>query len=204
RVDRATAGNRCPARVVVSAATFATGGIMRRAALGILALLAGTPGWSTAQPLPERDLPPALRPWSAWIRDEIPDRVCTAVAGQAVCLWPGRLDLRLTAAGGTFTLQAYADRALDLRLPGDGQHWPQDVRMDGHRAVVIERDEGPALRLPAGTHRIEGRFAWTHLPDSIPVPPRLALVDLAVAGRRVPLPRRDEAGLVWLRTEGES
>jgi hypothetical protein len=177
---------------------------MRRAALGILAVLAGIPGAVGAQPLPERDLPPVLRPWSAWIRDEMPDRVCTAVQGAAVCLWPGRLDLRLAGDGGTFTLEAYADRALELRLPGDTQRWPQDVRMDGRPAVVVERDEGPALRLPAGTHRIDGRFVWTHLPDSIPVPPRLALVDLAVSGRRVPLPRRDEAGLVWLRTEGES
>jgi hypothetical protein len=177
---------------------------MRRAALGILAVLAGLPAWSSAQPIAERDLPPALRPWSAWIRDEIPDRVCTAVQGAAVCLWPGRLDLRLTGEGGSFSLEPYADRTLDLRLPGDAQRWPQEVRMDGHPAVVVERDEGPALRLPAGTHRIDGRFVWTHLPDSLPVPPRLALVGLIVAGRPVPLPRRDEAGLVWLGTEGES
>ena len=123
---------------------------MRRAALGILAVLAGIPGAVGAQPLAERDLPPVLRPWSAWIRDEIPDRVCTAVQGAAVCLWPGRLDLRLAGDGGTFTLEAYADRPLDLRLPGDTQRWPQDVRMDGRPAVVIERDEGPALRLPGG------------------------------------------------------
>jgi hypothetical protein len=71
---------------------------MRRAALGILAVLAGLPAWSSAQPIAERDLPPALRPWSAWIRDEIPDRVCTAVQGAAVCLWPGRLDLRAWAS----------------------------------------------------------------------------------------------------------
>ena len=39
--------------------------------LGILAVLAGIPSSSGAQPLPERDLPPALRPWAAWVRDEI-------------------------------------------------------------------------------------------------------------------------------------
>jgi len=177
---------------------------MRRAALGILAVFACIPGPARAQPLPERDLPPVLRPWSAWIRDEIPDRACTAVGGSTICLWPGRLDLRLAADGGTFALEAYADRTLDLRLPGDAQRWPQDVRLDGRLAVVIDREDAPTLRLPTGTHRIDGRFAWTHLPDSLPVPPRLALVDLAVSGRRVPQPRRDEAGLVWLRTEGES
>jgi hypothetical protein len=179
---------------------------MRRAALGTLAVLvlAGLPAASSAQPIAERDVPPALKPWSAWVREEIPDRVCTAVRGAAVCVWPGRLDLRLTGEGGSFSLDAYADRALDLRLPGDGQRWPQDVRLDGHAAAVIEREAGPALRLPAGTHRIDGRFVWTHLPDSLPVPPRLGLVDLSVAGRSIPLPRRDEAGLVWLRTEGES
>src|SRR3981081_3148508 len=109
---------------------------MRRATLGILAVLAGIPSSSGAQPLPERDLPPALRPWAAWVRDEIPDRVCTAVQGAAVCVWPGRLDLRRTSEGGTCTLEAYADRGLDLRLPGDAQRWPQDVRMDGRPAVV--------------------------------------------------------------------
>src|SRR4029077_10609366 len=114
----------------------------------------------------------------------------------AVCLWPGRLGLRLAAAGGTFGLDAYADRALDLRLPRHTQRWPQDVRMAGRPAAVVEHEGGPAIRLTPGRHRIDGRFNWTHLPDSLPVPPRLALVDLAVEGRPVPRPRRDEAGLV--------
>jgi hypothetical protein len=78
------------------------------------------------------------------------------------------------------------------------------VRLDGRAAAVTARDGVPLVRIPAGTHRIEGRFSWSHLPDSLPVPQRLALVDLAVEGRSVAQPRRDEAGLVWLRAEGQS
>jgi hypothetical protein len=177
---------------------------MNRAALALCVGLLGLAAQVAAQPFPEADLPPALRPWTAWVKDEAPDRVCAAVSGTAVCLWPGRLDLRLGAAGGGFGLEAYADRTIDLPLPGDTQRWPQDVRIDGRPAVVTAREGVPFARITAGSHRVEGRFTWSHLPDSLPVPQRLALVDLAVEGRSVPQPRRDEAGLVWLRAEGQS
>src|SRR5262245_55606551 len=110
---------------------------MGRAAPLILAAWAAlAAGRLLAQPFPESDLPPALRRWTAWVRDEAKGRVCPAVGGVAVCLWPGRLELRLAAAGGTFTLEAYADRPLDLRLPGDARRWPLDVKLDGRPAAV--------------------------------------------------------------------
>lgn len=174
---------------------------MKRAWLAASLSLLVFPGSAHAQPFPERDLPPELRPWVPWVRDEVPDRVCPALKGVAICLWPGRLDLRLTASGGTFSFSALADRALDVRLPGGPQSWPQDVRLDGRAAVVVEREGGPAVRVAAGEHHLEGRFSWTHLPDSLPVPARLALVGLAVEGRAIAFPRRDEAGLVWLHAD---
>jgi hypothetical protein len=178
---------------------------MSRARLAVGVIVWGMASVAAAQPFPEQDLPPALRPWAAWVKDEVPDRACAVVSGAAVCLWPGRLDLRLGGAGGEFGLDATADRALDLPLPGDTQRWPQEVRLDGRPAVVVARDGGvPTVRIAAGTHRILGRFAWTHLPDSLPVPNRLALVELAVDGQTLREPRRDEAGLVWLRAEGQS
>jgi hypothetical protein len=174
---------------------------MKRAWLAASLSLLAFPGSSQAQPFPERDLPPGLRPWVPWVRDEVPDRVCPTLKGSAVCLWPGRLDLRLAISGGTFSFSASADRALDVRLPGGPQSWPQDVRLDGRPSVVVEREGGPSVRVTAGDHRLEGRFSWTHLPDSLPVPPRLALVDLAVNGRAIAFPRRDEAGLIWLHAD---
>ena len=177
---------------------------MRRAALSAFVVFSSLPHAATAQPFPERDLPPQLRPWVAWVRDEVPALGCPAVEGTAVCFWPGRLGLRLDAAGGTFVFEAWADRLLDARLPGDSQHWPQDVRLDGRAVAVVEREGGPSIRLAAGAHRVEGRFAWSHLPDSLAVPPQIGLVDLTVEGRAIPQPRRDEGGLLWLRVEGEA
>ncbi len=177
---------------------------MRRAALAALAVLLRFSAPAAAQPFPERGLPPELQPWVAWVRDEVPNSVCPTLRGDAVCLWPGRLDLRLTGSGGVFTFDARADRAIDVRLPGDAQRWPEGVRVDGHPAAVLERDGGPAVRVAAGAHRFEGRFSWSRLPDSLPVPPRLALVDVSIDGQRVPFPRRDEAGLVWLHADDQA
>ena len=80
------------------------------------------------------------------------DLGCATVQGQAVCLWPGQLKLDLGASGGTFGLDLQADRAVDVRLPGGAEHWPQDVRLDGSPAPVFDHDGAPRLRLsPAAT-----------------------------------------------------
>ena len=155
-----------------------------------------------AQPFPEKDVPPALRGWVPWALDEARDRVCPAVGDEAVCLWPGRVALGLGASGGTFVLEAWADRPLFLPLPGDGRSWPQEVRLDGVAAPVVPRDGRPAVYLSAGRHRIEGRLLWSSLPDSLPVPRELALLDLALDGRPVTFPRREESGLLLLRQVG--
>ena len=47
------------------------------------------------------------------------------------CVWPERLTLAVDARGGTFTQrwQVFADSW--VALPGDLEHWPQDVRVNG-------------------------------------------------------------------------
>ncbi len=169
----------------------------------LAAVLAAVAPRAAAQPFPEKDLPPALRGWVPWALDGARDRACPAVGDEAVCLWPGRITLNLGASGGTFVLDAWAERPLFLPLPGDAKVWPEDVRLDGKAAPVVPQGERPALFLAAGRHRVEGRLAWSTLPDSLFVPPETALLDLALDGRTVAFPRREENGLLLLRQEGE-
>jgi hypothetical protein len=172
--------------------------------LALAALLAAIPSPASAQPFSREDLPPSLRPWVPWVLDQVPTLGCATVQGHAVCLWPGQLRLDLGPTGGTFGLDLAADRAVDVRLPGTVEHWPQDVRLDGSPAPVFDTDGTPRLRVAAGRHRLAGRFAWSRLPESLSVPAEIGLVDLRIEGQAVPRPRRDQAGLLWLRAGAET
>lgn len=157
----------------------------------------------SAQPLPVEDVPAPLRPWTGWALDGARDRLCPAVDGSAVCLWPGRLSLQAGSGGASFAFTLDADREIDVPLPGGDRRWPQGVTLDGQPAVVLASPEGrPLLRVARGAHRVEGRFAWERLPDSLAVPAEIGLLDLAVDGRSVPFPRRDQGGLLSLRQAG--
>lgn len=173
-----------------------------RAAL--TSLLAVLPVLAAAQPIARESLPPELRPWVAWVLDELPTYGCPVVEGQPVCAWPGRLRLELGPQGGRFGLEVRADRTAELRLPGDPQRWPLDITVDGAAAPAVEAGGVPVLRLAAGRHRVAGRFEWSRLPESLPVPPSIGLVDLTLDGRPVPIPRRQADGLLWLRARTEA
>jgi hypothetical protein len=178
--------------------------------LTLAAAMAASFSTASAQPISREDLPPSLRAWVPWVLDQVPTLGCVTVQGQAVCLWPGAMRLDLGPSGGTFGLELLADRPVDVGLPGSTDHWPQDVRLDGSLAPVFDRGGRPTLRVGAGRHRLAGRLSWSRLPESLSVPAEIGLVDLRLDGHPVPRPRRDEAGLLWLRAgaaaagEGES
>ncbi|MBW2276963.1 MAG: hypothetical protein JRF63_05685, partial [Deltaproteobacteria bacterium] len=157
-----------------------------------------------AEPFPETDLPPALKPWVPWVLDDAPDHACPAVDGQAICIWPGELELELSADGGRFVQSATNDRPLYFPLPGDETHWPQAVRVNGRSATVLEVDGRPVVMLEAGRWRIEGTLEWSEMPEGIHIPPQTALVSLTISDAPVPFPRRDEDGLLWLQTGTEA
>src|SRR5262249_36029706 len=148
-------------------------------------------GAADAQPISRDDVPPQLRPWIAWVLDGVPGLGCAHVQGQPVCAWPGRLKLDLGATGGRLGLDGQAGPAPALRRPGGAERWPQAVRLDGAPAPVFERDGVPCLHMAPGRHRVTGRFAWGHLPESLDVPPEVGLVDLVLDGQAVPRPRRE-------------
>ena len=173
-------------------------------AAGLLAAaLAATP---TAVAPAAPALPEPLRPWVPWVVERHPDLPCPLVAGERLCAWPGRLALDLDDRGGRFTLEAVADRDLDLPLPGGPALWPRALTDNGRSALARRLADTPAVAITAGRHRLTGEFRWSRLPETLPVPPAIALIDLRVRGSAVDRPRREAGGLLWLagaRAEGE-
>ena len=175
--------------------------LMRRG-LGILwlALALARPG--SAEPLAREQVPEPLRPWIDWVLRDHADATCPFFDGssdRSECAWPARLTLDLDEKGGRFAQQWRVYRDVWVLLPGDASRWPQDVRVDGKPVAVAPRDGAPAVRILKGKHEISGSFAWSELPEILPIPARTGLVALTLDGQAVPLPRRDPQGQLWLR-----
>lgn len=150
------------------------------------------------------DVPPELEAWRQWALDQQQFRRCPFLAGtnaqQAdsfVCAWPERLSLDVTAPGGRFSQrwQVHADSW--IALPGDMEHWPRDVRLNGTSAAVVAFNNSPHLHLTPGSYTIAGEFRWTRRPESLSVAEQTALIDLTVDGQRIAQPERPQ-GVVWL------
>jgi hypothetical protein len=164
---------------------------------------------STSSRAADEPLPPSLREWQGWVLQGQEFRRCPFVSTPAQnpgtpiqesdyrCTWPERLTVSVDSRGGTFSQrwQVYAESW--VALPGNVEHWPRDVRLNGTLAPVVSHGGVPSLRLPAGSHTIAGGFEWTSRPESLALAPRTAIVDLFVDGARVPQPERP-AGGVWL------
>lgn len=154
-----------------------------------------------AAPLPARDVPEPLKPWIPWVMQGQEARFCPPApddANRRLCHWPSRVALELGADGGKFEMGVTRLAPGWAMLPGDGPRWPQDVSVDGRAAPVLDRYGVPALWLEPGTHRVQGRFTWKVLPESLRVPPEAGLVELTLNGRGVPHPQRDERQQLWL------
>lgn len=142
-------------------------------------------------------VPAALEPWRAWALDKQEFRACPLIAGKSgaeaadfLCAWPGALNVVADADGATLAQHWRVDADSWIPLPGDTEHWPQAVSVDGQPAVVVDR-AGPRLWLVAGSHEVRARIAWRERPQSLRVPLAVGLVALSVDGKPVTPVQRD-------------
>ncbi|MFH1176517.1 MAG: hypothetical protein V1750_03845, partial [Acidobacteriota bacterium] len=151
-----------------------------------------------------QELPPPLAGWKDWVLTGEEHRQCPFWMGGSfgepsshVCAWPQRLRLDAGAKGGRFevTWTAYADTWLPL--PGDADHWPLAVRVDGAATPVVEHGGRPAVRVKAGRHAVAGELVWERRPESLLVPEAIASVDLVLDGQSV-FPLQRAASSLWL------
>lgn len=146
-------------------------------------------------------VPKSLESWVPWIMAKHGERQCALIEGDYVCEWPGSMTLEVDDRQGVFTLDALIQQdGTQLVLPGGERHWPQDVRVDGVPAMVIEAEQDvPSLELKKGRVSITGRFEWKSAPEVLDLPGDVAMVELTLDGKRVPWPRIDDTGKLWVK-----
>lgn len=173
--------------------------------LGLLALLsvlfAGAA--ASAEPLPRAEVPEPLKPWIDWALRGHESELCPFFDGSAdrrQCAWAARLSLDLDDKSGRFAQQWRVYRDTWVSLPGDASRWPLEIRIDGKPAPATIREGVPAVRVNRGKHEVSGTFAWTELPELLPIPAETGLVALTLEGRAIPFPRRDPRGPLWLKS----
>lgn len=157
---------------------------------------------AAAEPLKKEEVPGPLKGWISWALRGHEAELCSLQHGTGArsCAWPGALKLALAESGGTFE-QSWRMEIDDWApLPGGPERWPQDVRVDGAPAPVVERGGTPAVRLKAGARRVTGSFRWGRLPEQLEIPAEVGLLSLSVRGAAVPFPLRDDANRLWMQT----
>ncbi len=175
--------------------------------LALAALLVALPARAKG-PIDPKEIPPSLEPWVSWALDgKAPCPFFQGHADMSRCAWPSRIDLSLDERAGRFSQRWHVEGARQtIPLAGDAKRWPQDVKVDGKDAVVVEKEGAPRLTLEPGDHVITGAFAWDTLPESLRIPADTGLVQLTLRGVPVSSVNRDAQGIVWLhktRTAGE-
>ena len=141
--------------------------------------------------------PAELQGWQDWALHGAESRRCPLTVGTMAgapdatpCVWPHALALQVDGSGGRFTQtwDLFADSW--IALPGDEQHWPRDVSVDGKPAAVVLHGGRPQLRLAAGSYKVSGAFQWKTRPEQLALPPETGIVQLTVNGQRIAQPDR--------------
>lgn len=169
----------------------------------LLAVLALGPSFPlSAAPLSPQDVPEPLRPWVKWVLLGHEQQRCPFLynnGDQHWCSWPSRLELQLTDQRGAFTQHWLVLIDGWVPLPGDGTHWPQEVRLDTQPVLVSERAGVPSVYVQTGDHTLSGVFLWDTLPEALPIPRETGLVTLTVNNTIIDFPDLDNTGRLWVQ-----
>ena len=152
----------------------------------------------------EFSVPSPLVPWQEWSLRNHPDIECPFLYStfeRRQCQWPGTLLLRVTDEGLQFEQQWQLFVKGLVPLPGGDRYWPESVLVNGVEGLVFEQGESPVLRLAKGSHHIAGFIPWQRIPESILLPPSIALMQLTVNGAAISRPNVDGDGRLWFASE---
>ncbi|AWV08180.1 hypothetical protein C9I47_2502 [Lysobacter maris] len=155
----------------------------------------------------QTEVPAPLEPWREWVLHDAPGVDCPlltgagSAGGQRICVWPGVLRVQADATGATFALRYTVHQRGWTGLPGDAQHWPQQVSANGNAVPVVRQAGRPGVWLDPGRYELRGRIPWSRRPQALALPAAVSLVELQVDGQSVRPLQRDGDHLVLGRGE---
>ncbi len=153
---------------------------------------------------PTVEVPKELIPWVPWVKDSVTEGLCPKLGEQEQCSWPGLFSIAVGREGADFSFEVFLEIDGWVTLPGSEVHWPEAVEAAGKSVAVLSKDGLPVVRLPAGGHRLVGRYVWEKAPETLAVPNNVGLLRLEVEGRSIDFPRREENGALWLQAGSTS
>lgn len=117
--------------------------------------------------------------------------------------WYSTVEIQADAAGGSFRFAVDSRSHEWLPLPGDAPCWPQEVKIDGEKVPVLNREGVPCVELNTDNKGvIEGTFRWSTMPQSVRLPPQIGVLSLQLNSQPVELPVWDAEGRLWLQRTG--
>lgn len=182
-------------------------GAMKLSVFSPVLILLAACGLASAAASSDPRIPEPLRAWEGWVLWGQDHRACPTpynAADKPLCLWPSKLSLDVGTAGARFDFSVSVFSESWVPLPGGGDHWPQGVKSDGAPVAVVEHDGRPEVKLPAGTHRIEGGFEWKKIPQKLALPVSVGMIALTLDGKPVENPLWDASGQLWLERNASS
>ncbi|MDR3389518.1 MAG: hypothetical protein P4L92_20930 [Rudaea sp.] len=177
--------------------------MLRQLLIALCAVVFSTGIQAQAPGKDDVQIPSALKDWQPWVLKGLEYRGCPFLASSApnepadfICAWPERLILASTRDGATFSIRWRVEAPGWVPLPGDAEHWPQQVSVNAQRQPVLahavgDAGEAPALWLGVGNHEISGRIPWREQPQSLAIPASIGLIALSVDGKPVAPVQRD-------------
>ena len=141
-------------------------------------------------------VPAELEGWQDWVLKGEGFRRCPLMSGTRgatsadyICIWPGLLTIDTDEHGARLAQTWHVDVDGWVPLPGDREHWPQQVLVNGRVAPVVDRGF-PALWLTQGVHRVEAQLHWAQRPQTLRIPEITTLLALSMDGSVVPAAQR--------------
>lgn len=147
------------------------------------------------------EVPESLKEWVPWVLDKEEDYRCTRLLGTTdkVCGWQKPLSLTLDDKGGSFSQQWQLEQGGWILLPGDHNHWPQDVTLNDDRISLLSKDGVPALFMEkGGRYEIKGHFIWPEIPESLAIAPGTPLISPLVINGVTQIPPEHNGNTLWL------